>query len=52
MLLDTSGLYCYLDAGDARHGDAEYSILRGGFSSDFAPHYTAPGGEITLTISF
>jgi uncharacterized protein len=22
MLLDTSGLYCYLDAGDARHGDA------------------------------
>lgn len=22
MLLDTSGLYSYLDAGDARHGDA------------------------------
>jgi uncharacterized protein len=22
MLLDTSGLYCYLDAGDARHGEA------------------------------
>jgi predicted nucleic acid-binding protein len=22
MLLDTSGLYCYLDAGDARHGKA------------------------------
>ncbi len=22
MLLDTSGLYCYLDAGDARHRDA------------------------------
>src|ERR1039458_5113942 len=22
MLLDTSGLYCYLDAGDARHSDA------------------------------
>lgn len=22
MLLDTSGLYCYLDAGDARHGAA------------------------------
>jgi uncharacterized protein len=22
MLLDTSGLYCYLDAGDARHADA------------------------------
>ena len=22
MLLDTSGLYCYLDAGDARHTDA------------------------------
>jgi len=22
MFLDTSGLYCYLDAADARHGDA------------------------------
>jgi uncharacterized protein len=22
MLLDTSGLYCYLDAGDVRHHDA------------------------------
>jgi uncharacterized protein len=22
MLLDTSGLYCYLDAGDARHSEA------------------------------
>jgi len=22
MLLDTSGLYCYLDAADDRHGDA------------------------------
>jgi hypothetical protein len=31
---------------------SKYAVLRAGFSGDFAPHYTAPGGEITLTVSF
>lgn len=26
MLLDTSGLYCYLDAADARHADAVFHV--------------------------